>query len=75
MRVKTSVTLSKELLNAISAETGGSNRSAFIEETTWSYLRLTARRVRDQVERDRINANADDLNAGALDALEYQDDE
>ena len=75
MKVKTSVTLSEELLHAISAETGESNRSAFIEEATWTYLRLRARRERDQAELDRINANADDLNSEAFDVLEYQDDE
>ena len=73
--MKTSVTLSEELLDAISAETGESNRSAFIEEATWRYLQMKARRVRDEAELDRINANADDLNAEALDVLEYQDDE
>jgi metal-responsive CopG/Arc/MetJ family transcriptional regulator len=75
MKVKTSVTLSEELLNAISAETGESNRSAFIEEATWRYLRLRERQIRDRAELDRINENVDDLNAEAFDVLEYQDDE
>jgi len=75
MKVKTSVTLSEELLHAISAETSESNRSAFIEEATWRYLRLRERQVRDRAELDRINEHADDLNSEAFDVLEYQDAE
>lgn len=72
MKVKTSVTLSEELLSAISAETEQSNRSAFIEEATWRYLRQ--REARDRSELERINEHADELNAEALDVLEFQAD-
>ena len=75
MKVKTSVTLSEELLKAISSETSQSNRSAFIEEATWRYLRLRERELRDRSELDRINDHAEDLNREAFDVLEYQDDE
>jgi metal-responsive CopG/Arc/MetJ family transcriptional regulator len=73
MKVKTSVTLSEELLRAISVEASDSNRSAFIEEATWRYLRLRERQVRDRAELDRINEHAENLNAEAFDVLEYQD--
>lgn len=75
MKVKTSVTLSEELLNAISAETGRTNRSALIEEATWRYLRERQRDVRDRRELERINEHADELNEEAFDVLEFQADE
>ena len=75
MKVKTSVTLSEELLQAISAETSSDNRSAFIETATWEYLELRRKRVRDRREMELISANADLLNDEARDALEFQDDE
>ena len=75
MKVKTSVTLSEELLQAISAETSSENRSAFIETATWEYLEVRRKRVRDRREMELISANADLLNDEARDALEFQDDE
>ena len=75
MKVKTSVTLSEELLQAISAETSSDNRSAFIETATWEYLELRRKRVRDRREMELISANADLLNDEGRDALEFQDDE
>ncbi|TVQ19132.1 MAG: hypothetical protein EA382_16890 [Spirochaetaceae bacterium] len=75
MKVKTSVTLSEELLNAISAETDRSNRSALIEEATWRFLRERQREVRDRRELERINEHADELNEEALDVLGFQADE
>ncbi len=75
MKVKTSVTLSEELLSAISAETDQSNRSAFIEEATWRYLRQRQRETRDRLELDRINEHADELNEEAFDVLEFQANE
>ena len=75
MKVKTSVTLSEELLKAISAETGQTNRSALIEEATWRYLRDLQRGVRDSRELSRINDFAEELNEEAFDALGFQADE
>ena len=75
MKVKTFVTLSEELLQAISAETSSDNRSAFIETATWEYLELRRKRVRDRREMELISANADLLNDEGRDALEFQDDE
>ncbi len=73
MKVKTSVTLSEELLQAISDEIQQENRSAFIEEASWSHLRARRRAERDRVELAAIDTHADELNAEALDVLEYQD--
>ncbi|MFP4378102.1 MAG: hypothetical protein ACLFP4_13745 [Spirochaetales bacterium] len=75
MKVKTSVTLSEELLKAISAETDSRNRSTFIETAIWDYLEVRQKAGRDRREIDLINANVDHLNAEAADASDYQDDE
>ena len=75
MKVKTSVTLSEELLNAISAETDQANRSAFIEEATWQYLHQRQREARDMRELEHINEHADELNEEAFDVLDFQADQ
>lgn len=73
MKVKTSVTLSEELLAALDSETDAENRSAFIEEAAWEFLELRKRRLRDRRELDLIEANSDALNAEAHDVLDFQD--
>ena len=75
MKVKTSVTLSEELLQAISTEASAENRSAFIETATWEYLESRRKRLRDRREMDLISSNADLLNEEARETLEFQDDE
>ena len=75
MKVKTSVTLSEELLDAIAAESGSLNRSAIIETATWEYLKARRRRTRDSRELELINTSAAALNEEAADTLAYQDDE
>ena len=74
MKVKTSVTLSRELLDAISHETGQENRSALIEEATWRYLRQRQREARDENELRLLNEHAAELNEEALGVLEFQTD-
>lgn len=72
MKVKTSVTLSEKLIEAIAAETDQSNRSAFIEEATWRYLRQRQRETRDKHEIERINEHSEELNDEALEVLGFQ---
>ncbi len=76
MKEKTSITLSKEVLNHIDRLAGSKHsRSAFIEAVLTQYLR---RRVRAQVEaRDvqLINQAAAELHAEVDDILRYQDPE
>jgi len=74
MKIKTSVTLSEELLDSISAETDTANRSAFIEAAAWEYIEARRRAKRDMQETDLINAHADALNTEARETLEYQDE-
>jgi len=73
MKVKTSVTLSEELLDAIDelAEEHRS-RSELLEEAMWAYVRRKAREARDARDIAIINAHADELNAEAEDVLDYQ---
>lgn len=75
MKVKTSVTLSEELLKAISVAINDKTRSAFIEEAAWEYLKMRNREIRDRRELRAIDTNVDRLNEEALDVLQYQDDE
>ena len=73
MKVKTSVTLSPELLAAIDRNcTGSAKRSAFLERAAWSEIQ---RREREEISaRDIaiINANIERLNEEAMEVLEYQ---
>ncbi len=73
MKVKTSVTLSEELLAAIDQEKSIKNRSVLVEEATWQYLRNRRRLEREKREFEKINQNAAALNEDALDVLDFQD--
>jgi metal-responsive CopG/Arc/MetJ family transcriptional regulator len=70
MRVKKSVTLSRELLTRI--DRVATNRAAFIEKASRVYLESIERARRDARDLEILNANADRSNAEAADALEYQ---
>lgn len=74
MKIKTSITLSTEVLIAIAeqAVSQDQNRSEFIEAAVWAFL---AQRQRDALNaRDLaiLNRQADALNAEAMDVLTYQ---
>lgn len=70
MRVKTSITLPKELLGRL--DRIDKNRSALLERAALAYLAQLERRQRDQRDRDIFDKHADRLNAEALDTLDYQ---
>src|SRR5260370_26560422 len=70
MRVKTSITLPKELL--VRLDRVDTNRSALLERAARSYLALLERQMRDRRDIEIINRNAKRLNREALDTLEYQ---
>ena len=74
MKVKTSVTLSEELLKAIKAHARAeaANRSALIEQAMWEYLSSHHRADRDGNDMARINAESAELNKEALDTIDYQ---
>ena len=73
MKVKTSITLSKNLLKEIDliiSKPG--NRSLFIEEAIKNYLMQKKRNLRNKNDLDIINRSADELNKEAEDILSYQ---
>ena len=73
MKVKTSVTLSQEILALIDQYVGGeNNRSAFIELAVKTYLELSKRKKRDQNDLEIINRLSEKLNREAIDVLQYQ---
>jgi hypothetical protein len=70
VRVKTSVTLPKDLLKQI--EQFDENRSAFLERAVRAYVAHLQKLRREKRDVEIINANADRLNAEARDVLGYQ---
>jgi metal-responsive CopG/Arc/MetJ family transcriptional regulator len=73
MKVKTSLTLSEDVLRAVRrASTRGESRSEAIERLLREGLAARARRVADQRDLAIIDQHADALNAEADDVLAYQ---
>jgi metal-responsive CopG/Arc/MetJ family transcriptional regulator len=71
MKVKTSVTLPRALLDEI--DRVNPNRSAFLEQAARLYLEKAAKRDRDTKDAAILNRNAERLNREAADVLDYQD--
>ena len=75
MKIKTSITLSGDLLKAIDEYAGRyKNRSEFIEEAIRSFIIQLIRRQQDARDLEIINQRADYLNREAADVLTYQVD-
>ena len=73
MKVKTSITLSEDVLRAIDQISGESiNRSAFIELALKDYLAKKEKKLRDQRDLEILNKNSKRLNREAEDVLSYQ---
>ena len=76
MKIKTSVTLSKDLLEKIDAiMPDGQNRSTFLEAAAREHIARLSRTQQNLYDLEIINQNAKFLNEEALDALSYQIDE
>ncbi len=75
MKVKTSITLSEDLVKAIE-EYGREyhNRSEFIEEAVRVFIRQLIRKQQNARDLEIINHRADYLNREAMDVLTYQAD-
>ncbi|MFH0795042.1 MAG: ribbon-helix-helix domain-containing protein [bacterium] len=73
MKVKTSVTLSKELIKAIDrySKPNGS-RSEFIEAAVSNVIKQMIRAQQNAHDVEIINRHAESLNREAEDVLEYQ---
>jgi metal-responsive CopG/Arc/MetJ family transcriptional regulator len=75
MRVKTSASLSKELLSEIKRVAGAKvNRSEFLEAAAWDRVAVLKRRRREARDRSILDQHSRSLNSEALDVLEYQAD-
>lgn len=73
MKVKTSITLSGDLLDEIDRRSGEfRSRSEFLETAARGYLQQLARGEREQRDLAIINRRAEALNAEAEDVLTYQ---
>ncbi len=71
MKVKTSITLPEDLLQAI--DQTDPNRSSFIERAAREYLAALAKSRREAKDAQILNARAESLNRQAADVLDYQD--
>jgi metal-responsive CopG/Arc/MetJ family transcriptional regulator len=75
MKIKTSITLSEDLLKAIDEYAREyNNRSEFIEKAVRVFIRQLIRRQQDARDLKIINRRADYLNQEAMDVLAYQVD-
>jgi metal-responsive CopG/Arc/MetJ family transcriptional regulator len=75
MKVKTSITLSEDLLKVIDDYAGAyKNRSEFIEDAVRAFIVQLIRRQQDARDLKIINQRADYLNQEAADVLTYQVD-
>ncbi len=72
MKVKTSISLSAEILEKVQGVTSERSRSEFIEKAIWFYLDILKRDTRDGIDLDIINASASRLNDEANDVLGFQ---
>lgn len=73
MKVKTSVTLSGELVKTIDKyEKYYKNRSEFMEAAGWSLAKQLKRNELGSSDIEIINKNSKRLNAEALDVMTYQ---
>lgn len=73
--MKTSITLSSDLLSLIDAEVGnhkGTNRSQVIEEAVRSFFKHKKRAWRERKDLNLLNKHASRLNRDVEDALSYQ---
>jgi metal-responsive CopG/Arc/MetJ family transcriptional regulator len=73
MKLKTSITLSADLVSEIDRLAGrNQSRSAFIEEAVRSAVRAMARKRQDARDLEILNRNAEELAREAHDVLDYQ---
>ena len=75
MKVKTSITISDNILKEIDERLGTTgNRSIFIENALVYYLEMKRREKRNNKDLEIINANIASLNNESEDVLSYQVD-
>lgn len=75
MKVKTSLSLSEDLIRLIDELYGSNqNRSEFIEKAVRDYIERKLQREKDRKDLSILNKKADKLNKEAVDVLLYQAD-
>jgi len=73
MKVKTSLTLSPQILGAIDRHTKGRmSRSQFVERAVSALIARLAKQEQDARDLEILNRCAADLNREAADVLDYQ---
>ncbi len=73
MKIKTSITLPKDLVEKMDSLAGThGNRSALIEKALRDLIAAQEKLHRDSSDLEIINQQADTLNAEAIDVLSYQ---
>jgi metal-responsive CopG/Arc/MetJ family transcriptional regulator len=72
MKIRTSVTVDKRLLDTVDKLSGKNDRSHFIEAALRAYVAHLIRHKQNAKDLAVINERADELNEEALDVLDYQ---
>lgn len=72
MKIKTSITISEDLLKTIDQRAGNKNRSEFIEAALRAFIAEIVRSEQNARDLQIINQRADYLNQEAADVLTYQ---
>jgi len=73
MKVKTSVTLSEEIVEELDRITAdGANRSQMVERAVAEFIERQRRRIRETRDLEILNRSAEDLNEEVDDVLSYQ---
>jgi metal-responsive CopG/Arc/MetJ family transcriptional regulator len=72
MKVKTSITLSQDLLQAVDELAASSSRSEVIEHAVRDFLAARAREARDARDLEAMNRLADAYNVETADLMTYQ---
>lgn len=72
MKVRTSVTVDKGLLETVDKLSDKGDRSGFIEAALRLYIVQFVRHRQNAKDLEIINRSADELNEEALDVLDYQ---
>ncbi|MBN1847700.1 MAG: hypothetical protein JW932_03865 [Deltaproteobacteria bacterium] len=75
MKIKTSITISEEIIQQIDALAGQfGNRSNLIEKAIREFLVAESSRRRDLKDMDILNRRAEKMNKEGVDVLSYQAD-
>lgn len=72
MKVRTSITVDKRLLETVDRLSGKDDRSRLIEAALRAYIAQVVRHEQNAEDLKIINSLADELNQEALDVLDYQ---